>query len=236
MSDEERLQILEMIERGTITAEQGINLLNALSGRTGGELPARSSTELPIAMQQEPDVHAETTPEPLPVFESVPEDAPVDKPTSDRPAGFSPGAKRWRNWWLIPLWVGVGITVISALLMFLAYQSSGFGFWFACTWFPFLLGVLVLALAASSRTARWLHVRVTQKPGETPQRIAISMPLPLRLGGWFFKTFRHRIPGLEEVPNVDEMLRALEHASPDQPFYVEVDEGDDGERVEVYIG
>ena len=154
---------------------------------------------------------------------------------SGPPPDLSASAKKWRGWWWIPLWIGVGITAISAILMFMAYRSNGFGFWFACTWFPFLLGVLVMALAATSHTARWLHVRIQQPPGEHPQKIAFSFPIPIRLAGWFFRTFRNRIPGLDQVPDMDGMLAALEKVTPEEPFFVEVDEGD-GERVEVYIG
>jgi hypothetical protein len=35
---------------------------------------------------------------------------------------------------------------------------------------------------------------------------------------------------------LDEAILALDKISPDQPFYVKVDEGDSGEKVEVYIG
>ena len=133
------------------------------------------------------------------------------------------------------MWVGVGITTISALFMYWAFSASGYGFWFACMWFPFLFGVLVMALAWSSRTSRWLHVRVHQKPGQKPERIAISLPIPLRLTAWFLRIFGHKIPNMGNT-SLDEVIMALDATSPDAPFYVEVNEGDDGERVEVYIG
>jgi hypothetical protein len=38
-----------------------------------------------------------------------------------------------------------------------------------------------------------------------------------------------------EGVNPDEMILALNHVTPDKPFYVEVNE-EGGERVEVYIG
>lgn len=223
MENEERLQILEMIERGTISAEQGIQLLNAING----------------GPQELPQTASAPEPEPLPAFESAAEEPSAkEAPPAASPA--SPNVNRWRNWWQIPLWVGVIITVGSALLMYLAYTAAaaanGNYFWFACTWFPFLMGVALLALAATSRSARWLHVRITQAPGETPQHINISMPIPLRLAAWFMRTFRHRIHGLDQVPDVDGLLEALRKTTPDEPFYVVVNDEEDGERVEVYIG
>jgi hypothetical protein len=39
-----------------------------------------------------------------------------------------------------------------------------------------------------------------------------------------------------DTTNLDEVILALGKTSPDQPFYVKVDEGEEGEKVEVYIG
>jgi hypothetical protein len=148
----------------------------------------------------------------------------------------SPDFDRWRRWWMLPLWVGVGITILGAWLMFAAQQSSGLGFWFLCAWIPFAIGLLLIVIAWGSRTARWLHLRVQQQPGDWPRNIAISFPLPLRFTGWFMRTFRGRIPGLEDA-SIDELLTAVEHStSPDTPIYIEVDDGENGEKVQIYIG
>ncbi len=142
---------------------------------------------------------------------------------------------RWRRWWMIPLWIGAGITVLGGLLMYLALVSTGFSFWFACSWMPFLFGVFVLALAWATRTMRWLHVRIQQQPGEWPRTIAISLPLPINLASWVLRTFKFQIPGMENN-NLDEILAVLNNTSPEAPFFVEVNEAESGEHVEVYIG
>ena len=144
--------------------------------------------------------------------------------------------KKWKRWWVIPLWIGAGITVIGGSLMYWAFSANGFGFWFACTWFPFLLGVALLGLAWSSRTAPWLHVRVHQSPGKTPKKIAISFPIPIRLTAWGLRVFGHHIPHMEGT-NLDEVILALKDVSKDEtPLFVDVNEGEDGERVQVFIG
>lgn len=219
----ERLQILEMIEKGVISAEEGVRLLNSLQGEPIEGTPSLpGSTPAPEpGVPGEPEVIVEPT-------------APREKATS-APFEFDEGIKRWRSWWWVPLAVGIVITVASGLLMFLAYQRSGFGFWFACLWFPLLLGVVVISLAAASRTTRWLHVRVHQEPGEWPRTIAISLPLPIRFVAWVLRVFRPHIPNMDKT-NLDEVILALEKTSPDQPFYVNVNEGGSGEKVEVYIG
>jgi len=151
---------------------------------------------------------------------------------------FEPNIEKWKRWWVIPLWIGVGITIAGSLLMLWAYQSSGFSFWFGCTWLPFLLGVALIAMAWGSRSARWLHLRVKQEPGEWPQTIAFSFPLPLHFAAWFMRTFGQFIPKVNEIGlDFDQLIQSFENSTtPDTPFYIEVDDGDNGETVQIYIG
>lgn len=224
----ERIQILEMIENGVITAAEGARLLQALDKDDRLE-----------EMLEEGRGYSN-------VFEELSDDSvpPTDGGNSGAVSGevledvFQPEIEKWRRWWMIPLWIGVGITIIGSLLMFWAYQSSGFGFWFVCSWLPFLLGVGVMAMAWGSRSARWLHLRVQQEPGEWPRTIAFSFPLPLRFAGWVLRTFGYFIPKVNDVDiDFDEMIQVLETSTnSDTPLYVEVDEGDGGETVQIYIG
>jgi hypothetical protein len=134
------------------------------------------------------------------------------------------------------MWIGTGIVLFGALLMYGAYQSGGLGFWFGCATLPFAVGVAVLALAGFSQSARWLHIRVNTGQAEWPRNIAISLPLPLGLTAWFLRTFGSYIPPLRHT-GVDELIMALgEHTSSDAPLYINVDEGQGGEKVQVYIG
>lgn len=222
-NEQERLQILEMIEKGVISAEEGVRLLNSLQGEPSEE-----------AMPQvEPGKTTSAGVAPAPEVIEEPH-APGTRTTS-APFEFDESINKWRRWWWIPLTVGIIITVASGSLMLLAYQRGGFGFWFACLWFPLLLGVLVISMAAASRTTRWLHVRVHQEPGEWPKTIAISLPVPIRFVAWILRVFRPHIPNMDKT-SLDEVILALDKTSPEQPFYVKVDEGESGEKVEVYIG
>jgi hypothetical protein len=223
MNELERLQILEMIEKGVISAEEGVRLLNSLQEEPVEEasLPTGSSG----VAEQGITAATEVLEEPA---------APQAKPASP-PFEFDQGVGKWRRWWWIPLTVGIVITVASGLLMLLAYQKSGLGFWFACLWFPLLLGVIVISLAAASRTMRWLHVRVQQEPGAWPKTIAISLPVPIHFTAWILRIFKPYIPNMDKT-SLDEVIMALDKTSPDQPFYVKVNEDKSGEKVEVYIG
>jgi hypothetical protein len=236
MSDKnERLQILEMIDSGTITPAEGARLLNALSGENSH--PTKPS-EQSYLHEAEPSIEQ-------PGPSSAPEDQASNEPQAGQgnepevlDAPIKPSEiDKWRRWWTIPMWIGVGITVIGGVLMYAAMQAAGSSsFWFACAWLPFLLGVAVIVIAWSSRNARWIHIRVRQSPGERPQTIALSFPIPIRLTAWFLRHFGHYIPNMEHT-GLDEIILALgDKTSPQTPFYVEVDEGEDGERVEIYIG
>jgi hypothetical protein len=146
--------------------------------------------------------------------------------------------EHWRRWWMVPMGVGIGVLLVGALLMFAAIQSGGLGFWFACASLPFAAGVLIMALAAGSRSARWLHVRVRTDPAanDWPHNIALSFPLPIRLTAGLLRLVSPFVPQLKEHA-LDELILALaETTSAEAPLYVDVDEGDGGERVQVYIG
>jgi hypothetical protein len=238
-SDSERAKILEMIADGTITAEEGAKLLDVL-----GE-----ASEVSAPSEVEP--YPQTTEAPSNFSEEIPDDFGTDDYDTDPEEVLEPDEifdpdpptrlpdpediKKWKRWWVIPMWIGVGITVLGGGFMYAAFARSGMGFWFACAWFPFTIGVLVMAFAWGSRTAPWLHVRVQQRPGETPQRIAISFPLPIRLAGWGLKTFGHYIPNMEGV-DLEGVMKAIDESAKDgTPFFVDVDD-EDGERVQVFIG
>lgn len=191
--DEERTKILQMVEAGTISAEQGLALLNALD---------------------EGQVASEGTPPP-------PSTPPPDLAT------------QWRHVWLYIVYAGVGILVGGAICLAFVY-TGGSAWWGVCGWPLLLLGALVATLGAWSRTARWLHVRVTGKD----HRIAISMPLPLKLAAWGVKIAQRFAPEKFAATGVDEVIASLGDSldKGGQPFYVDVTNTDDGEHVQVYIG
>ena len=71
---------------------------------------------------------------------------------------------------------------------------------------------------------------------EFPRNITIAFPLPLGLVAWFLKNFGGSISGLKKT-NVDEIIQAIAMAKNiTEPLIVNVDDGDDGEKVQVFIG
>jgi hypothetical protein len=206
MSSEEQKRILKMVEDGTISADEAMTLIRALE---------QDSAE-----------------EGVKVIEAAPG---AGSATTDAPE-FEEVKARARRFASIPLWIGVGGTVISAGLMYWAMQSSGFGFWFYCLTFPLLFSVLLIALAAGGMSTRWLFVDVHQKPGDKPGRITLGFPAPLGLVGWFFRNFGHHIHGMDrgKADQIAEMIKAT--AASKEPLIVNAQDDEDGERVMVYIG
>lgn len=150
---------------------------------------------------------------------SEPEDAP--------PAGVGRGR---RAWWLVPFCIGLGLTALGGWL-----AALGGGWWFGAV--PLLLiGIPLMALGAISRTSPWVHVRIRSREGSRPRRIVISLPIPLRPVAWVFRTFRPWIHGLDDTA-IDELILTLDgNVSPESPLYVHVDDEEDGEQIEVFLG
>ena len=149
----------------------------------------------------------------------------VSVPPMDIPKGLV-------HFWLYPLWAGVAIIVLGAVLLYAVYSASASVWLSLCGWPVFALGVLVTATAWWLRTARWVHVRVTGK-----ENVTISLPLPLKLTAWVVKVARPFVPQFKDT-GVDEVILGLgDTLSKDgQPIYVDVNDDESGEHVQVYIG
>jgi hypothetical protein len=225
MTDQEREIVLKMIEDGKISPEEGLKLMNALKSSTDVEKPAAQPDATSVSAGK-PEVDSGGVKVEHSGMAADPRIARV-KSTVQR-------------LWQVPLWIGIGITLLSALGMYFIMRGPGMNFWFFCLTLPLLLGIVVMVAGVGSRKARWIFVDVQQKPGERPGRIFLGLPLPLKLTAWFLRTFKGRIPGMDEKlkhTNTDEIIEAIESGlSGDEPLIVNVDEGEDGERVKVYIG
>jgi len=218
----ERRLILEMIANGKITAEEGLRLIQALP-------PDEPEDEF----ETEAETESTATPSSSAAFTTA--EPQVSRAEETAASEGAPNHDRLRRWWTIPLWAGVSLVVASSLLMFWAQRAAGFGFWFYCTWVPFLAGLAVVALAWSSRTSRWLHLQVQQKPGDWPEKFTLSFPLPLGLAAWFFRYFGRYIPGLKNTPLDDTILALNNSVSADSPLIIEVNDDESGEHVQIFI-
>jgi hypothetical protein len=155
---------------------------------------------------------------------------------SDAPE-FEEVRARARHFAMIPLWIGVFITVFSAWGLYSIQQNAGMNFWFFCLLFPLLLGVLLIALGASGQGSKWLYVNVDRRNADDwPRNITLGFPLPLGLAAWFLRNFGHNIRGMRTT-SVDEIIQILDATGKSgAPLIINASDNEDGEHVQVYIG
>lgn len=206
MSAEERRKILQMVADGKISAEEAATLMRTLDESVEEEMEVIETKS--GSWSERPEA---------PEFEDV--------------------RRRAMRFAAIPLWVGVIITVLTAWGMFSIQQNAGLNFWFFCLTLPLLFGILLLTLGAGSRTSRWIYVNVDRSyQNEWPRRITLALPLPLGLVSWFLNNFGAHIEGLKRT-TIDEVIMAISMTkSVTEPLIINVDDGDRGERVQVFIG
>jgi hypothetical protein len=151
-------------------------------------------------------------------------------------AEFEEVRRRAMRFAVIPLWIGIFLTVSSAWWMYSIQQNSGLNFWFFCMAMPFLFGILLIVLGAGSGSSRWLYVNVDRTyQHEWPRNITIALPLPLGLVGWFLKNFGSYIDGLDRT-TIDEVLMAISLTkSVSEPLIINANDNG-GERVQIFIG
>ena len=208
---EERKKILQMVEEGKISADDAAKLLRALDTDT-----ASAEAEIEVIQTGTGQGYESTN---APEFEEI--------------------KSRARRFALIPLWVGVFITVFSAWVIYGIQQNGGTNFWFYCMVLPLLLGVLLIALGAGGRSSRWLYVDVDRrhaKDGTGLRHITLGFPLPLGFVAWFFRTFGPNLQGMSQgrVDGIIQMMNATRDSN--EPLIINVDDSEDGEHVRVFIG
>lgn len=217
--DERRAEVLKKLEEGNIDVEEAIRKL-----LEGGEEPSQEKALPPV------DVLSQLEKGAIDVDQAIQRlSGEGERPTNvESVAPQVP--RRWRAWWLVPFSIGIGLTVAGA-----GVATVG-GWWWLCAGPLLLLGIPLFTLAAATSSSPWVHVRVDTGQESWPRRIAISLPIPLRLTAWILRTFGSNIKGLDET-GFDELLLALdEGVLSESPIYVEVYEGESGEKVEVYLG
>ena len=219
--DEKRTEILKKLEEGSIDVEEAIRQLSE-----DGEEPSQVK-----ALEAEP----------VEVLDQLEEGAIDVEQAIQRLSGEGERAqsvksvvpktpRRWREWWLIPFSIGIGLTVAGA-----GVASVG-GWWWLLAGPLLMAGILLFTLAAATSNSPWVHVRVDTGQESWPRRIAISLPIPIRLTAWILRTFGRRMSGFEET-GIDELLLALDEGLlSDSPIFIEVYQGEGGEKVEVYLG
>jgi hypothetical protein len=219
MSSEERKKILQMVEEGKVSASDAAKLMHVLDVDAD---PAEAEIEV-----IQTGTSQSRRPEPVEGFEST---AALE---------FEEIKSRARRFSLIPLWIGVFITVLSAWVIYGIQQNGGANFWFYCMVLPLLAGVFLITLGAGGRSARWMYVDVHRpyaKRGDGPRHITLGFPLPLGIIDWIFRTFGNYFqgPSKRRVEGIIQLMNVTRDSN--EPFILNVDDSDDGEHVRIFIG
>lgn len=137
---------------------------------------------------------------------------------------------RWRHWWLIPLSLG-----IAGVAAGLGLSQLG-GWWWVCAGPLLVISLTVVILSTLTSQSPWVHVRVRTGADDGFRKIKVSLPIPVRLTAWGLRTFGGRFHGLDDTA-IDDLILGLEdNLSHDTPIIIEVQEDEDGEHVEVFMG
>ena len=205
-SEESKLEILRKVEDGTLSPEEGSDLIGIL--------------EAAKAVESEPEI----------IQPPLEPEAPQAPEATPRVSGC------WKAAWSMILLGGAVLTAFSAYWIYQGYQKAGLGWGFWLSWIPFAIGILIMVFGWILMESPWLHVRVKTRDSGKLQKIVISIPLPLRLVSWVFRTFGQYMPPEVKEKGVEEMLLEIDQAlKRGEPFQVEVDDKEDGDQVFIYI-
>jgi polyhydroxyalkanoate synthesis regulator phasin len=174
------------------------------------------------------------------LLELVSESEPVDSEHVQEEQRFSTGVKererewpRTRPYWLYPLSAGLVVMLVGGAVVTTAYQRGRVSPWtWLCGWIPLFLGLSVVAIAAWTRTAHWVHLRVISQE----DRVVLGFPLPLRLTALAVGIARRFIPQFRDTGIDEAFLGLRDGLHDDQPITLEVNDEDEGEHIQIYVG
>jgi hypothetical protein len=212
--NEAEAKILQMVAEGTITSAEAEKLLEALH-------PVERVDRVDLPEVDKTLSETIVTPEGEVIYSPAEPDAP--------------DMAYFRHFWRLPFLVSFVALLFSSAALWAVVQFGG-----ALNLLLVCLAPLVgLALATTlltlwSRWAYWLHIRVREKRGK---RIAISLPVPLRLMGFILRFAGHRTgPGRTgNLAAAATLLESLQEAPKGEPLMIAVDD-EDGDQVRIFIG
>ncbi len=201
-TDEKKLEILRKVENGSLTIEEGSDLIAMIDNEE--------------ARQAEPEIL-----DPLPPME------PMEKHEA---------SGCWKAAWSMILVGGAILSAFSAYWIYQGFANHGFGWGFWLSWIPLLIGIALMIVGWALMESPWMHVKIQSKDQHKPGTYVFSMPVPFNIARWVMNNFGHYMPN-----NVrsDEVLEILDQAEVSikngEPFNVQVDDDEDGSRIDIII-
>ncbi len=206
-TEETKLEILKKVENGTLTIEEGADLLGIIE----------KSHE-----QQEPSTESQK-PE---ILDAQPSKKPKSKPdaTGCMKAFLS-----------LVVVIGAILTAFSVYWVYQGYKQAGLGWGFWLSWIPLLIGIFIIILGWALMESPWIHIVVHLKDSGKQADLDVSAPIPFNLAKWAVKSFRNFMP--EKYRDIDfagVIDQAEESVKNGEPYEVQVDEKD-GTKVIINI-
>ncbi len=180
--------------------------------------------------------------EALALWQALPPEKTSQAPAADPTAETRPEASRplleqgfLPRWARILPWAmsGVGALCVGGALGAVFLGGAGWATTLLC-WTPLgLLGPVALALAWTAWRGVWVMFELQNQPGEAPQRLRFTFPLPL---GWIPWALRLARPWVgAHLPLEGKHMRHLIQVLRDEPLWLTVDD-EDGTQVRVWLG
>jgi hypothetical protein len=147
-------------------------------------------------------------------------------PPAGDPVAFPP-PPAWAGQWLAIVLVGTVFMFMGLGFTFLVIGGTVSAWWLLLTLPLLLTGSLVVLLGYFCSSQRWLHIHVDSDDA----RFKFNLPLPFSWITGIFRIARLFEPKLAVI--TDDVLDELTYAA-EGYFYVEVDEAEKGEYVQIY--
>lgn len=205
-TDDHKLEILRKVENGTLSIEEGSDLIGMLENARN---ESQDSTKVSPLGYGEPPME------------------PVEKHEA---------SGCWKAAWSMFLVGGAVLAGFSAYWIFQGYTSHGLGWGFWLSWIPMMIGIGLMIFGWALMESPWMHVRVQSKDEGKNYHFIFSMPVPFNAARWVLQRFGQYLPEeakSREILNVlDQAEASIKNG---EPFQVQVDDEKDGSKVEIFM-
>ncbi len=260
---QDRLDILDQLEKGEITPQQAAEALErdpeqifaeldspmkVLEAVESGKITADEAAEQ-LGKEARPElidedefnrvVHQANAGSKHPHFEATlgsppPTTAPPLPPRPHQEEGHPDDLNVRNDIWTGFIAAGTIIIALSTLWMTNRVTSgAGIDFWFFFAWLPFALGLLLLVTGWQSKVNPFIKIDVRSKSKSEKYRIQVGLALPKRFIAWGLHQYSKGKHGLS-FDGMDDILDKMQNGLSDEPILIHVD--DEDEDIEIVIG
>jgi hypothetical protein len=206
-TDENKLEILRKVENGTLSIEEGADLIGILES-------------------------AKSEPEPQP-SEPISSNG---KLSSMEPIEKHEASGCWKAAWSMFLVGGAILSGFSAYWVYQGYMNKGFSWGFWLSWIPMMIGIGLMFFGWALMESPWMHVKIRANEEGKKYNFIFSMPIPFNIGRWAMSTFGQYMPDEVKSKDILNVLDQAEASiNRGETFQVQVDDEKDGTKVDIFI-